>query len=81
MNSTNKITKNLTLIKSQTGISLELCDHFTGLHYFDNKPYFNAVLKERLSESLEYDVLKKWCDKYKTVQIENNGLKRIAVFI
>lgn len=81
MNLTNKITETLTLIEEQTGLRLGLCDHFTGILYFDDKPYFNVVLKEKISESLEYKKLKKWCNQYKILKIENNGLKRIAVFI
>jgi hypothetical protein len=77
----NKINKTLTLIEKQTGLRLELCDHFTGLRYFNDKPYFNVILKERISESLEYNKLKNWCAKYKRLKIENNGLKRIAIFI
>ena len=81
MNLTNKITQTLTLIEQQTGLRLHLCDHFTGVRHFNNKPYFNIVLKEKISESLDYNKLKMWSEKYKILQIENNGLKRIAVFI
>lgn len=81
MNLNNKINKTLTLIEKQTGLRLELCDHFDGIRYFNDKPYFNVVLKEKISESLEYDKLKNWCNQYKILKIENNGLKRIALFI
>lgn len=81
MNLTKKIKETLTLIEKQTGLRLELCDHFMGIHYFNDKPYFNILLKERISESLEYNKLKNWCVKYRALQIENNGLKRIAIFI
>lgn len=81
MNLTNKINETLILIEEQSGLRLELCDYFTGIRYFNDKPYFNVVLKKRISESLEYDILKRWCNKYKNLQIENNGLKRVAVFI
>lgn len=80
MNLTNKIKETLTLIELQIGLRLELCDHFTGIRYLNNKPYFNVVLKDRISESLEYDKLKKWCYQY-GFKIENNGLKRISIFI
>jgi hypothetical protein len=81
MNLIDKINKTLTLIEKQIGLRLDLCDHFTGVHYFNDKPYFNVVLKEKISESLEYNKLKNWCNQYKKLQIENNGLKRIAIFI
>jgi hypothetical protein len=80
MNLTNKITETLTLIEEQTGLRLDLCSHFTGIHYFNDKPYFNAVLKNKISESVDYDKLKRWSEKHKTLQIQNNGLKRIAIF-
>lgn len=81
MNLTNDIKETLTLIKEQTGLRLDLCDHFTGIRYFDDKPYFNVVLKDKISESLEYDKLKRWSDQYKVLHIENNGLKRLSIFL
>lgn len=80
MSLTNKIKENLTYIYEQTGLRLDLCDHFTGIHYMCNEPYFNVVLKDKLSESVDYDNFKRWCDKY-GVKIENNGLKRLSIFI
>ena len=80
MNLTNKIKETLTLIEEQTGLRLRLCEHFKGIHYFNNKPYFNVILKDKISESLEYVKLKRWSDQYRILQIENNGLKRLAVF-
>ena len=79
-NLTNKIGQTLTLIEQQTGLRLDLCDHFIGVRFFNDKPYFNVVLKDKISESFAYNKLKWWSDKYR-IQIENNGLKRIAVFI
>ncbi len=81
MNLINKIKEPLTLIEEQTGLRLELCDHFTGVRFFNGKPYFNVVLKDKISESLDYDNLKRWSDKHKTIKIENNGLKRLSIFI
>ena len=81
MNLINKRKETLTLIKEQTGLRLNLCDHFTGIRFMDSKPYFNVVLKVRISESLDYDKLKRWSDKFKLINIESNGLKRLAIFI
>ena len=81
MNLTNKRKETLTLIEEQIGLRLDLCDHFTGIRFMDNKPYFNVVLKDKVSESLDYDKLKRWSDKYNTFKVENNGLKRLAIFI
>ena len=80
MNLTNKIKETLTLIDEQIGLRLDLCDHFTGVRYMGNEPYFNVVLKDKVSESADYDTLKRWCDKY-GIKIENNGLKRLSIFI
>ena len=81
MNLINKRKETLTLIEEQIGLRLDLCDHFTGFKFMDNKPYFNVVLKDKISESLDYDKLKRWSDKHKSFKIENNGLKRLAIFI
>lgn len=81
MNLTNKIKNTLTQIEEQTGLRLELCDHFTGIRFLKDRPYFNVVLKDKISESLDYIILKRWSDKYKNIKIENNGLKRLSIFI
>lgn len=81
MNLINKRKETLTLIEEQIGLRLDLCDHFTSFRFMDSKPYFNVVLKDKISESLDYDKLKRWSDKFKLISIENNGLKRLAIFI
>lgn len=77
----NKINDTLTLIEEQTGLRLELCEHFKGIRYFNYKPYFNVILKDKISESLEYLKIKRWSDQYRILHIESNGLKRISIFI
>ena len=77
----NLIKETLALIKDQTGLRLELCDYFTGINHSKGKSSFNVILKERISESLEYDKLEKWAKKYNKIQIEPNGLNRVAIFI
>lgn len=71
----------LKYIEEQLGLKLKLCDHFTGINEMGGIKYFNVVLKERTSESDEYIKLKRFSDKYKTIRIESNGLKRVAVFV
>ncbi len=81
MNLINKRKETLTIIEEQIGLRLDLCDHFTGVKFMGSKPYFNVILKDKISESLDYDKLKRWSDKNKSFKIENNGLKRLAIFI
>jgi hypothetical protein len=74
------IHETLELIKNQTGLELELCDNFTGLKEHKGRKYFNVSLPQRTSESKEYDTLKRFASKYKSISVEPNGLKRVAVF-
>ena len=74
------IPETLELIKEQTGLELELCDYFTGIKEHNSRKYFNVILSQRTSESKEYDVLKRFADKYKLISVIPNGLKRVAVF-
>lgn len=75
------IQKTLKLIKKQTGLDFKLCPDFTGIKQHKSQKYFNVVLKERTSESKEFDKLKKFANKYKLIDIEPNGLTRVAIFI
>ena len=74
------IPETLELIKDQTGLELELCDYFTGIKEHNGRKYFNVILSQRTSESKEYEVLKRFADKYKLISVEPNGVKRVAVF-
>jgi len=74
------IHETLELIREQTGLKLELCDYFTGIKEHNGRKYFNVILSQRTGESKEYDVLKRFADKYKLISVEPNGLKRVAVF-
>ena len=75
------ISETLDLIKKQTGLTLELCDYFTGIKKHNERKYFNVILSQRTSESKEYDILKRFADKYKLISVEPNGLNRISIFI
>lgn len=74
------ISDTLDLIKNQTGLDLELCDYFTGIKEMNGRKYFNVILNQRTSESAEYDLLKRFADKYNLISIEPNGLRRVSVF-
>jgi hypothetical protein len=74
------ISETLALIKEQTGLNIKLCEYFSGIRESNGEKYFNAVLDERTSESKDFDTLERFCKKYKTLKIEPNGLKRIAIF-
>ena len=74
------ISETLELIKKQTGLDLDLCDYFTGIRQYNGRKYFNVILSQRTSESKDYDLLKRFADKYKLISVEPNGLKRVAVF-
>lgn len=71
----------LELIKKQTGIELQLCDYFAGIKEHNGKKYFNVILKERNSESKEFELLKRFSKQYKIIDIEPNGLNRLAIII
>ena len=75
------IPETLELIKEQTGLELDLCDYFTGIKEHNDRKYFNVILSQITSESKEYDILKRFADKYKIISVEPNGLKRVAVFL
>ena len=74
------IPETLELIKEQTGLQLELCDYFTGIKEHNGRKYFNVILSQKTNESKEYEVLKRFADKYKLISVEPNGVKLVAVF-
>lgn len=74
------IEATLKYIEEQTGLKLMLCDYFKGVQELVGKPYFNVVLNEQTSESKDFDKLKRFAEKYKTIRIEPNGVKRVAIF-
>jgi len=74
------IKDTLELIKEQTGLNLKLCNYFTGIKEHNGRNYFNVILYQITSESKEYDILKRFADKYKYISVEPNGFKRLAIF-
>lgn len=73
--------KILDIIKTQIGLKLNLCNYFTGINDFNGKKYFNVVLNERTSESNDFQLLKNFCNQYKIISIEPNGVNRVAIII
>ena len=74
------IESTLILIKKMVGVDLKLCEHFTGIKDSIKGKYFNVELNEKVSESKEYVKLIQVSKKYKIFNIEQNGLKRLAIF-
>lgn len=68
-------TATLQTIKEQIGLDLVLCDYFEG-----SEDYFNVILNEKISESKEYIKLERFASQYKTIRIEPNGVRRVAIF-
>lgn len=75
-----QITEVLEAIKEQLGLDLKLCDYFTGVKELGGKQYFNVVLNKRVSESQDFTTLKRFSDKYKSINVEPNGINRVAIF-
>jgi hypothetical protein len=74
------ITNILSEIKEQIGLDLNLCDYFTGVIDTNRGKYFNVILNERTSDSQDYVKLERYSEKFKTISVEPNGLKRVAIF-
>lgn len=75
------IRETLNLIKEQTGLTLEPCPYFTGVKRRNGKKYFNVVLKQRVSESMEYMKLERFADKYKLISVHPCGVDRAVIFV
>lgn len=74
------IHKVLNQIKECIGLDLVLCDHFIGVNYHKGNRYFNILLRQRVSESEDYDKLIRFSKKYNLINVEPNGLYRVAIF-
>jgi len=74
------IEKTLNLIKEQTGLTLKLNTHFSGLKTHNKEKYFNVDLDERVSESNDFNTLKRFADKYNLIKVEPNGLNMVAIY-
>ena len=65
-------------IKVQTGLILTPDKYFVG---YQKGNYFNVIVKDRVSESKEYQALKRFVTNSKTFyKVEANGLHRVAIF-
>lgn len=74
------ISEVLDYLKKQIGIDLKPCEHFKGIQTYNGRKYFNVVLSERISESKEFEKLKRFEKKYKILTFEPNGVDRVSVF-
>lgn len=74
------IPETLTWIKNQTGLALQPCDYFTGIRKHNGRKYFVVLISDRISDSKEYDTLKRFADKNKIISVEPSGFKRVAIF-
>lgn len=81
-NEMNTLIKDtLEFIKDQIGLKLKLDDAFGGgIKKLHGKKYFNIILSQRTAESREYEQLKMFANKYGSIRIEPNGLKRVSIF-
>ena len=75
------IEKTLKLIEDQIGLKLKLDPYFTGIRKNAlGEDHFNVELKEPTWISLEYTQLERFTKKFKTIRIERNGWKRVAIY-
>ena len=79
-NQNDMITETLQLIKQHTGLDLNLCDYFTGIHTNEKGRYFNVVLSDPIYQSREHTQLERFANQYGLIQVEPNGYKRLAIF-
>lgn len=75
-----RIKEVLCIIEEQTGLRLNLCNDFPGTYFSKGRPYFNVTIQDRLSESTEYNTLERFARNVTGLEVEPNGLKRIAIF-
>jgi hypothetical protein len=67
-------------IKEQIGYSFSLCEDFPGIKEYNGKPYFNIILKDPISESIEYTHLERLIESSRFIcGIEPNGVCRVAI--
>ena len=65
-------------IREQTGLILTPDTYFVG---YQKGNYFNVILKDRVSESKEFQALERFVTNSKTFyKVEPNGLHRVAIF-
>lgn len=75
------ILDELRSIQEQIGLKLKLDPYFSGIRINSiGQEYFNIELESPTWSSLEYIQLEKFAKKFKTIRIERNGWKRVAVY-
>lgn len=76
----NNIETKLAEIKDQTGLHLDLCDHFTGIRTHKGKKHFNVILKDPIFISTEYTKLEKLSAKGVISEVKPAGYKRVSIY-
>lgn len=80
MKPNDKIKIVLEFIKSQIGLTLTPDSDFSGIKKHRGKQYFNVILKQRVSESDEFNRLDRFCKTNGLLKIEPNGVNRVSIF-
>lgn len=75
------ISNMLNEIERLIGLKLKPDDYFTGIFAYKDNLWFNVELKDPVFASREYDMLCRYYNKYKTIEVEPNGYKRLAIEI
>lgn len=75
------IIETLKMLKEQTGLELQLCPDFPGLKKKFGKKGFNVLLKKPIFDSDEYELLLRFANKYKTIELSPNGSNRVLIIV
>ena len=62
-------------INKQTGLYLKLSKLFN-----NKRKFINVELNDSSCESREYRTLQRYAEKYKTIRVEENGFRMVAIF-
>ena len=72
--------KAIETIQEQTGLTLNVCPQFPEVYTHNGRSYFNVILKERCTDSLEFDILNSYAERSGLISVQPNGVNRVAVF-
>lgn len=69
-------------IREQIGVVVEPCDYFTGVRQTGGLAYVNLMLRQRTSESRDFDAIERLCACSSMIErVEPNGPTRVAAFL
>lgn len=78
----NTVEQVCQYIKTQSGITVVPCEHFTGFRTHQGVKFVNVIAEKRVSESRDFDVLASFAMKSKVIsRVEPNGVNRLAIFL